>query len=345
MRLKRLEKIAALVPLGIALLAAPLHAAGTIPLALAVQTDTDGSIASGCQATFYQAGTVATKQNIYSDFGLTQAMANPLSCDQSGRLPMFWIADGLIHVRLTNSSGNPIVDTTMQVLGPSSGGGGGGSTIDPTTIMATGDLKVRYGTGPLSGFVRANGLTIGNGSSGASERANADTQSLWVYLCQNDPNLVVSSGRSGNCLNDFNASKTIALPDWRGRAIAALADMGNSAASWLSATYFGTSVTTLGAASTTTDHITLATANLPPYTPSGSVALGTLGGSTPYVILTPGANVGYGGTATGAQLEALSTALSGAGAFTFTGTPAAGQNSTPFPSVQPTMLATIYLKL
>lgn len=125
MSLIRRAKVAFLALLGIALLGAPLHAAGTIPLALAIQLDTNGNVAANCRATFLQAGTVAAKQNVYADFSLTQPLSNPLSCDQAGRLPMFWLADGLIHVRLTTSAGAPIVDTTMQVLGPSSGGGGG----------------------------------------------------------------------------------------------------------------------------------------------------------------------------------------------------------------------------
>lgn len=338
MPLKYLKKLSILAALIGALSGAfAAHAAGTIPLALAVQTDTDGSIAAGCQATFFQAGTVATKQNVYADFGLTQALGNPLSCDQSGRLPMFWIADGLIHVRLTNSAGNPIVDTTMQVLGPSSGGGGGGGgTVDPTSIMATGDLKARYGTGPLSGFVRANGLTIGNASSGASERANADTQALFVYLCGTDLNLVMTPARSGNCLSDFNANKQLATPDWRGRALAFLDDMGNGAAGRLTSGFFGGTPTTLGASGGQQAQ-TLITANLPPYTPSGSVSTSIITNGQA-VQVTGTNNVGVGGAYTGGQLVGITASSN------FTGSPQGG-TSTAFSLVQPTMLATIYLKL
>src|SRR6185312_3341244 len=155
--------------------------------------------------------------------------------------------------------------------GPSSGGGGGGSTVDPTTILSSGDLKVKYGTGPLTGFVRANGLTIGNAVSGATERANADTQNLYVYLWGADPNLVVVGGRGATALADFNANKQLTLPDYRGRALAALDDMGNTAAGRLTSTYFGTSATVLGAAGGAQSH-TLLAAELPsdiPYTDPG----------------------------------------------------------------------------
>ncbi|MCS3725510.1 hypothetical protein [Bradyrhizobium betae] len=322
------------------------HAAGTIPLALAIQLDTDGSVASNCQATFYRAGTVATKQNVYSDFSLTQAMSNPLSCDQSGRLPLFWIADGLIHVRLTNAAGNPIVDTTMQVLGPSSGGGGGGGTVDPTALYATGDMKMRWGTGPLSGFVRLNGLSIGNVSSGATERANSDTQALFVYLCGADLNLPISGGRSGNCLNDYNASKTLTLPDGRNTLIAGLGDMGNSDRALFSGVTFtsGNSTTlgsVLGAARNT-----LATTNLPPYTPSFS--------SPPVLTLTANLKTqNSAGTDQGNFLAIGNTAGTSVGAgsawivsnsIAYTFAPQGGA-SAPFSVVQPTMLTTIYMKL
>jgi hypothetical protein len=339
MSLKYLSKLSILAALGITLLGAlPAHSAGTIPLALAVQFDTTGVLASGCQATFYQAGTVATKQNVFSDFGLTQALANPLSCDQAGRLPMFWIADGLIHVRLTTSAGNPIVDTTMQVLGPSSGGGGGGSTIDPTTILAAGDLKVKYGTGPLSGFVRANGLTIGNGSSGAGERANADTQALFVYLCGADANLVMTPARSGNCLSDYNANKQLALPDMRGLALAALDDMGNSARGiYAGVTFSSGNATTLGSGVGASRRTLLAT-QLPsniPYTDPGHThsASWEMGNSVSTGDFPP-----RGITNTGV-FKVVNVAAATTG---ITINPSGGQA---FDTVSPYMLATFYLKL
>lgn len=230
MMLKRLIKSASALLFVTTLWMAPqARAAGTIPLAMAQQVDINGAPLANCQLSFFVAGTPAQQQDSFSDFGLSQKNPWPLTCDQAGRIPMFWLADGLIHARLTDSFGTPIIDSTLQVLGPSSGGGGGGGTVDPTTILATGDEKIRYGTGPLAGFVRENALTIGNATSGATERANADTQALFIYLYNINPNLVVSGGRTGNALSDFNASKQLTLPDMRGAAAAGLDDMGNSA--------------------------------------------------------------------------------------------------------------------
>jgi hypothetical protein len=253
--------------------------AGTIPLAMAQQIDQNGQPLAGALLYFFVAGTVATPQNAYADFGLTSPLGNPLQADQTGRIPMFWLADGLIHVRLTDSNGGPIIDTTMQVLGPSSGGGGGGGTVDPTSILSTGDLKAKYGTGPLSGFVRVNGLTMGNAVSGGTERANADTQALFIWLYNEDANLVVSGGRTGNALNDYSSGKTIALPDWRGQALGALADMGNSLTSVLTLAFFGTNPAVLGAAGGA-QSTGLIAANLPGHSHNGQ-ASGTTGVDAP----------------------------------------------------------------
>jgi hypothetical protein len=320
------------------------NAAGTIPLAMAQQVDVNGAPLAGCLLSFYVAGTPASPQNAFSDFGLTQALPNPMSCDQTGRIPMFWLADGLIHVRLTDSTGLQIIDTTMQVLGPSSGGGGGGGTVDPTTILATGDLKVKYGTGPLAGFVRANGLTIGNGTCGCSERANSDAQSLFVYLYNADPNLAVSGGRTGNALNDFNSSKQLTLPDWRGRALAALDDMGNSAAGRLTATYFGTSATVLGAAGGNQNH-TQTIGEMPAHShantltdPGHTHTGGGLG-----VPSFSGQPVSVGSGAAGQGVNGITTLSTNTTGVTINNVSAGGGAA--FPTVPPMMLATVYVKL
>jgi hypothetical protein len=207
--------------------------AGTLNIALAQQFDIDGSPLAGALLYFFQIGTVATLQNSYQDFGLTIVNPNPLVADQFGRIPMFYLADGQVHVRLTDANGVVIFDyPSMQVIGPSSGGGGGGGSVDPTTVFSTGDFKWRPTTETLTGWVKANAQTIGNPTSGASQRANADAQALFVYLWTNFPDskCPVVGGRGGTALADFSASKQITLPDWRGRGPFGLDDMGGAAA-------------------------------------------------------------------------------------------------------------------
>lgn len=210
----------------------PAFGAGQVPFALTQQIDVNGRPLAGCLLYIYQVGTTATLQNAFSDFGLTQTLPNPIQCDQTGRLPNFYLADGQVHVRLTDSGGLVQVDIpVLQVVGPSTGGGGGGS-VDPNTIASVGDVKFRPTSEILPGWVKLNGLTIGSPTSGATQRANADTQALFIYLWNNctDAHCPVIGGRGASGLSDFNANKQITLPDWRGRHPMGLDDMGRAAA-------------------------------------------------------------------------------------------------------------------
>jgi hypothetical protein len=186
---------------------------------------------------FYQVGTVATRQDSFQDTGLTNANQWPLPSDAYGRIPMFYVASGSIHVRLTDPGGLVIFDyPNMLVIGPSGGGGGGGS-VDPTSILSTGDVKFRISAETLTGWVRMNGNTIGNAVSGATERANADTQALFIYLW-NLGNGLSSGGRGASGLADFNANKAIFLFDMRGNSLVGLDTMGTSAAGRLNGALF-----------------------------------------------------------------------------------------------------------
>ncbi|PSO29822.1 hypothetical protein [Bradyrhizobium sp. MOS002] len=202
-----------------------------------------------------QAGTTATPQNCYQDTGLTLPWPNPVTLDAAGRVPQLFCADGNIKIRLTDKNGaQKLVQDNLLIVGPS-GGGGGGGTVDPTTIFQTGAFMQFYGTGSLTGWVRCNGKTIGSASSGASERANADVQALFQYLWGADANLAVSGGRGASAAADWAANKLLTLPDCRGRVLASLDDMGNTAAGRLTATYFGATAINLGAAGGDEKHI------------------------------------------------------------------------------------------
>jgi hypothetical protein len=314
--------------------------AGTINIALTQQLDEFGSPLSGGQLYLIQAGTVSTPQNGFQDTGLSIALPNPITLDAAGRIPQFFLADGQIKVRLQDKNGIvKFVQDNLLVIGPSAGGSSGGA-VDPTTVMATGDLKVRYDTAIISGFVRCNGRTIGSASSGATEFADPTAQALFTHLWTKDPNLVVTPvGRGASAAADWAANKQIALPDWRGRAIAALDDMGNTAAGRLTATYLGTGATTLGAAGGG-QSVIVAQANLPNV--NFAVSFGTISTSVSQnANVRNGFNFAAGGTAgalDGAATISASTTIGSS-------TAASGGSGTPHTLIQPTMLATVYLKL
>lgn len=324
----------------------PVQAAGTLPgFSLTPQFDQNGKPAPGCLLYTIQAGTTSTPQNSYQDSNLSILMPNPISCDASSRLPQFFLADGLIKVRLTTSTGTQIfVQDNLLVIGPSSGGGGGGGSVDPTTILQTGAVQAYYGTGTRSGYVRLNGRTIGSATSGATERANSDAQQLFEYLWNTDSTLTVSGGRGVSANADWLANKTLTLPDARNRVFAGLGDMGNSDAGLFAGLTFSSgNSTTLGSILAGT--VTLATENLPPYTPSGSVGVNNaltqqMAGTTSGLGVTTNGVPGYSFWKDGPNNVSLGGSISA----TFTGT-AQGGTSTPVKVAQPTILMTIYIKL
>ncbi len=324
---------------------------GSISLSLSQQLDSLGAPLRDGRLYFFAAGT-STPQSAYRDVDLTLPYPNPITLDAAGRVPAFYLADGQIKIRLTNAAGvTQVAADNLLVVGASSGSGSAPS-VDATTVLQTGDLKVRYGTGTHAGWVRANGRTIGSALSGASERANLDCQELFEFLWGEDPNLSVSGGRGANAAADWAADKTIALPDWRGRTLAGLDDMGASPAGVLTTatTGFGPAVpTTLGQGSGQ-ESKTLETKHLPPYTPAGTNGSISVGSGGLRIPLTNGnvgnTNVAGGGPKPGPDTDtswSSATSLTGS-APTFTGT-AQGGTSTAFATLAPTRLATIYIKL
>jgi hypothetical protein len=219
-------------------LSLPAFAAGTIfGLPLSQQFTENGEPMSGGSLYIYEAST-STPATAYESFGLATGteLPHPIVLDSSGRIPEFWLADGSYRVRLTDVAGNEIFDIdSTTALGASSGGGGGGDTVSDESIFQTGDTLWNPVSATRSGWVRANNRTIGSSSSGATERANADTQALFLFLWNNFTNTqaAVSGGRGGSAAADWAANKTIQTLDMRGRAPYGLDTMGNSAASVL----------------------------------------------------------------------------------------------------------------
>jgi hypothetical protein len=93
-------------------------------------------------------------------------------------------------------------------------------------LFETGDTKWTFRTAASPGWILMTGgtgtppNTIGNGASAAVLRANADTFALYtvIYNGCSDSIAPVSGGRTGNATNDFNAGKTIQVPNPVGRS-------------------------------------------------------------------------------------------------------------------------------
>lgn len=230
--------------------------AGTLfGLGLMPQFDASGNLARGALLYLYSENT-STPVTAYSDFALSSALTWPIVADGAGRLPAFWLADGSYRARLTTSAGIEIFDEQSITAIGSGSGGSTSSSQDSTTLFQTGYFLFDPVQTSLSGFVRANALTIGSGSSGATERANSDTQSLFEYLWANfsDSDCPVSTGRGATATADFNANKTIGLPDFRDCVVIGRSGMGNTSSGLISDTLFAS----VGATTRT-----IAQANLP----------------------------------------------------------------------------------
>jgi|SRR5882757_243621 len=105
------------------------------------------------------------------------------------------------------------------------------ATVQRTAAPITGLVFDYIGTTVPTGYVFANGTTIGSAASAATGRANVDTLPLYTLLWNSWANgqAAVSGGRGANAAADFAANKTIALPDLRGMIVAGMDTNGGVA--------------------------------------------------------------------------------------------------------------------
>lgn len=329
--------------------------AGTFPgTANTQQHDINGQPLASCLLTVYQGGSTSSLANTFQDIGLTIPSTNPLVGDATGRIPLFFVADGSYGLRLTDQNGiqsnGGFFYPQVPSIGASSSGGGG-TPVDPTTVFSTGDTKWRLEESTISGWVRVNGRTIGNAASGASERANADTQALFVYIWTTFADAIcpVVGGRGSSALNDFNAGKQITLLDARGSTIFGLDDMGNAASGSFAGVTFSSGNATTGGSSAGQNAVTLTTTNLPPYTPGGTFSASISGGSASTAgvvgLTSGGAGVGTGNGLNNGNLSIPVTfAVTGSVSGSIVGSPQGG-TSAPIAIVPRCLLGTLFMKL
>ena len=337
-------------------------AAGTIPISMTQQLDVYAQPLAGGQLYIIQAGTVSTPQDAFQDVALTIKQPYPMSLDAAGRVPQFFLDNTInatVKIRLQDKNGVvQLAADNVLIIGPAGGTGGGGTPVDPSTVYQTGDIKLRYDIGvhpgASPGWVRANGLTIGSSTSGATMPENGthgETQALFLHLYNKDLTLTVSGGRTGNALNDWTANKNIATPDFRGIVPGGLDGMGNTLASRLTSAYFGTDATILGAFGGTQSQL-IAQNQLPNISPTfagTSVVIPTETFSAITGTIAPplACQTGLGtGAATGSGFATSTFTLH------VTSVPAGtissingGVGPSGLVTVQPTKLCTIYLKL
>jgi hypothetical protein len=292
--------------------------AGLYPLSRMQQFDGNGRPLSGARLFLFDGGT-STPRVGYRDSSLTSAHPNPILADSAGRLPLIYLDDGFYRHRLTTRTGTLIFDDDgLPVLSTTSGGSG--TSVDPDALFKTRDIKIRFDDQPLSGYVRLNGRTIGSALSGATERANADTQSLYEELWS-FANIGVTGGKGASAAADFAANKPLLLPNMAGRGIFGMDNMGAGPQGVLTDSVLGNNPTLPGATGGA-QTVTLTQGNLPSHTHPVSITsqssglhshavLGTAAsdGAHTHTIADPGHNHSFAGGASSIYGNGSATAI------------------------------------
>lgn len=343
--------------------------AALLPNAKQTFLGNDGKPLTSGKVYFYVPNT-STLKTTWQDANQNTANTNPVILDASGRAVIYGSGEYRQVVRDRNN--NLIWDAVTTSTG--SGGGGGSTTGDgdlvgtikpwagltapnqylfaygqevsratysslftaitlSTSVFCTNGSPVLTGLAdttqiPINGAVEVS--CMAPGTTVISKTSNSVTVS-------NNASLTTSATAVFLPWGGGNGSSTFNLPDLRGRIVAGRDNMGGTAASRLTTTYFA-NASAIGATGGT-ESKTLLTANLPPYTPAGTNSQtsfgfnasnnGTTGGGATYVISV----VASGGAGTITQTAA-----------TFTGT-AQGGTSTPFSIVQPTITSNYIIKV
>jgi hypothetical protein len=247
-----------------------------------------GVVAVGAKAYFYDASTT-TPRAIWTNSGASIAATNPVIADGDGVIPPTWVSGTGDYRIVIYTSANVLIRSIEGLKGaaPETTAVVGASTYS----LTTGDTKWNFDAAELSGFVKLNGLDIGNLASGA-HYSDDNLLALFSYVWDKLSNALapVSGGRGASAAADFTASKRLSLPDMRFRFPIGSSTMGTSAAAiaslWPTATAPGTPIGNPSG--------TLITANLPSHTHTGTtgVGSGTIAGNTS----ADGAHVHTGGT-------------------------------------------------
>jgi len=241
--------------------------------------------------------------------------------------------DGVVYISNANTNqGNLVTDETWW---------------RPYSSEPVASGKDYWGSVLPRGWLWADGKTIGNASSNATGRANADTFSLFSVLWSagTDATLPIftSAGapttRGSTAASDFASNRALSLPDKRGRVSVASDNLGGTAASRVTSTTMTPNGTTVGSVGGTQTH-TLTEAQMPAHTHTMAhthTFSGTTSGQSVShthnfsVYNDPGANGTFaGGRGSGAGVSGTVTTSSASAdhTHTYSGTTSAASNAT-----------------
>lgn len=326
--------------------------AGTISISLQQQFHkSTGLLLSGGRLEFLQSGTIQTKQNAFKDSSLSinNVYGNPLILESDGRVPFLWFADGSIKIRLSDTTGTVQFEADNLPIIGSSGGGGGVDTTDPNSIFSTGMPLWMPSTGTKAGWVRLNARTIGSATSGATERANADCEQLYLHKWNNFTDAIcpVGGGRGATAAADWAANKAIGTINMRGKGAFGVTDMGNTDLANIAAGYVTTGSPTIGGSFGGDDDALIAQANIPNYTLSHTLDVGGSIDSGSFYWSASRTNISVGG---GSVINDVAHSTNNSQGLvvtglSVTGSVTSGGSGTRLPTMPNFVLGTWYMRL
>lgn len=207
-------------------------------------------------------------------------------------------------------------------------------------------------------WIWADGKTVGNASSNATNRANADTYDLFVLTWNSYSNtlrpIINSNGTAGtrgaSADADWNANKAITIRDMRGNVAVGRDDMGGTAANRITTGGCGISGVTLGASGGEQTHALTSNENASHTHGPGSLSASSAGAHTHTMATNTGAGSGSPpalpivGVSTGSSTTP-STNSAGAHTHTITGSTDNSGTGQAHNNVQPSGIVNYLLKL
>lgn len=286
----------------------------------------------GASLYFFLGGT-STPMVVYTTAALSTAHTQPIQSDANGMWPAVFFpeTDGSSYrARALTPTGQALFDVTAEVTWQPPAAAATPS-IDTTGVASTGMLIDSMSTTVPSGWLPCNGRTFGSASSGADYSAN-DAQSLFIVLWP-ILNATVSGGAGVSGLADWQANKTMQLPNIQGRARVTLDQYAGGTAANIIAGLTGAGTT--GGAAT----VTLDATQIPGHTHTGTTESN---GAHVHGNGATGFATGSGGGSVGQIVTITNTASAGDHTHTFTTSSTGGGGA--HNNLQPYFSVATYIK-
>lgn len=353
-----------------------LHAqtAGILPLAETQFLDQNGNPLTSGTVDFYNPGTT-TRKTTWKDSGQAVVNTNPVVLDAAGRA-LIW-GNGSYREVVKDRNANLIWDQVTSGVGTASvinsGDGNSVGTVLPWSgFIAPAQYMFAYGQGvprasyPLLLATLTQKATIS--CSGGSNVLNGFTDTTQIPIgaaveasCLLTTGVVVSKTSTTISLNtnanvnlvtvatvfpygNGDGSTSFNLPDYRGSYLVGRCNMGGVNCSNLTSTYYGIDPNGLNSGGGNQSQ-TLLTPNLPPYTPSGTVAsissdTNVVHGNFTSILTSGGAGANFYGIATSPTPTVTSVNSNGNLSAN-----AQGGSSTPFSLIPPSKTINYVIKV